>query len=143
MLDITVHDALQSTPELQRTRPTAYVILATEVLLIEKLKVLGQKLEELTEEQSIEIEKYIVTEYTKDAAKYEGVHRQNVKTEIKNSSKVFPKGTYLLYLDQPKANLAIEVLEPEADNSFVSFNVLPTNEGDELPVYRYLLNKKL
>lgn len=142
-LDIIVHDALQSTPELQRTRPTAYVILATEVMLIEKLKVLGQKLEELTEEKSIEIEKYIVTEYAKDAAKYEGVHRQNVKTVIKNSSKVFPKGTYLLYLDQPKANLAIEVLEPEADNSFVSFNVLHTNEGEELPIYRYLLNKKL
>ena len=35
LLDITVHDALQSTPELQRTRPTAYVILATEVMLID------------------------------------------------------------------------------------------------------------
>jgi len=39
-------------------------------------------------------------------------------------------------LDQRKSNLAIEVLEPEAPNSFVSYSIIPTFIGDILPVYR-------
>jgi hypothetical protein len=48
-----------------------------------------------------------------------------------------------VYLNQRKSNLAVEVLEPEAPNSFVSFSVLPTAKDQELPVYRYLLKSNL
>jgi len=46
-------------------------------------------------------------------------------------------------MNQPKSNLAVEVLEPEAPNSFVSFSVLKTELNQELPIYRYLAKTTL
>ena len=43
-------------------------------------------------------------------------------------------------MNQKRANLIIEILEPEAPNSFVSFGVLETKLNQELPIYR--LSKK-
>jgi hypothetical protein len=62
---------------------------------------------------------------------------------VSKEEKFFPKGTYVVYLNQAKANLAIEVLEPEASSSFVSFCVIKTKKDAELPIYRYLLKEKL
>ena len=39
-------------------------------------------------------------------------------------------------MDQRNSNLAIDVLEPEAPNSFVSYSVIPTFQGDVLPIHR-------
>jgi hypothetical protein len=55
----------------------------------------------------------------------------------------FPLGSFIIYMNQPKSNLAIEVLEPEAPNSFVSFSVLQTAINQELPIYRYLAKTTL
>ena len=44
-------------------------------------------------------------------------------------------------MDQKNSNLAIEVLEPEAPNSFVSYNLIKTNKNLDLPYFR-LLKKK-
>lgn len=142
-LQVTIRDALQSKPVLTRTRPTAYLILETEKGAIEKLKTLGLTVVQLPEDKLIQLERYSVTAYLQDAQKYEGVHRQTIETAVETEAKMIPKGTYIVYLNQAKANLAIEVLEPEADNSFVSFDVIHTQEGSEIPVYRYLLKEKI
>jgi len=41
-------------------------------------------------------------------------------------------------MNQRRSNIIIEVLEPEAPNSFVSFGVLKTSKGAMLPIYRIL-----
>ena len=41
-------------------------------------------------------------------------------------------------MNQRRANLVSEILEPEAPNSFVSFGVLKTEKDDILPIYRLL-----
>jgi hypothetical protein len=61
-----------------------------------------------------------------------------VKTEIQKQQKSFPKGTFLISLNQKNSNLIVEVLEPEAPNSFVSFGVLKTAKESILPIYRIL-----
>ena len=119
-------------------RPKAYLILPEQKALIEKLTILGLEVEQVKEETSYEVESYLVTEYRIDLERYEGVHRQYVSTETNVITKPFPEGTYILSLNQPKGNLGIEVLEPEAPNSFVRFEVLETALGEELPVYRLM-----
>lgn len=136
-LPVTIRDAWKSTASLTRSRPVAYVILSTETAVIEKLKILGLEMETFSAEKNIEVESYTVTEYQQSPEKYEGVFQQEVSTEIQTLEKTFPPGTHILYLDQAKANLAIEVLEPEAPNSFVSFSVIETEAGAELPIFRY------
>ncbi|MEM6262732.1 MAG: M14 family zinc carboxypeptidase [Bacteroidota bacterium] len=135
-LEVTVQDAWHAVPVLTRPRPSAYLILATEAKAIKNLKVLGLEMEVLAKAQKMTVETYQVSSYLKSPMKYEGVRRQEVTTFITQEERAFPAGTYLLKLDQPKANLAIEVLEPEGANSFVSFSVIQTANGDELPVYR-------
>lgn len=142
-LEVTVRDALKSSPVLSRKRPIAYLIDKNETLLIEKLKVLGVQVSELKEAKTIEVETYKVTDYLRQAEKYEGVNMQEVSTELIVKQHLFETGTFIVYLNQHRGNLAVEVLEPEAPNSFVSFEVLPTELNAQLPVYRYLKQEKL
>jgi hypothetical protein len=127
---------------MSRQRPTAYLILPGNENLVKKLKVLGLTVDSLSAAETIEAEKYTITEYHQVAEKYEGVNRQMTAAKTSSVQKEFPAGTYVVRMNQPRANLAIEVLEPEAPNSFVSFDVLHTEQDAELPVYRYLLNEK-
>jgi hypothetical protein len=142
-LQVELRDAWNTQPVLTRKRPTAYLILPTATQAIERLEILGLKLRPLGEEKKVEVESYEVQSYLRYPLKYEGVHRQVVTTQTAFTEKTFPPGTLILSLDQPKSNLAIEVLEPEAPNSFVSFSVIPTQKGAELPVYRYLKTPQL
>lgn len=60
-----------------------------------------------------------------------------VTTRILKVKKRFPPGTAVVYLDQKNANLAVEVLEPEAENGFVQYGIIKAEKGSVLPVYRY------
>lgn len=138
-----VRDAWQSTAKLSRARPTAYILLPENTALVARLKTLGLEVLSLDSPQSLEVESYTVSEYQQEAEEYEGVHRQELQCELKTESLEIPAGSFVVYMDQKHANLAIEVLEPEAPNSFVSFSVFETKAGAQLPYYRYLSNKKL
>ena len=97
---------------------------------------MGFKLEDLKLENSYNVEQYIVEDYFKEKMKYEGVYMQKVKTKTENIDLENNNDYLILFMDQRKSNLAIEVLEPEAPNSFVSYSIIPTFIGDILPVYR-------
>ena len=142
-IELVVNDAWRSVPDLTRKCPAAYIILPGNDEVVKRLEILGIVFERLANAQTVQVENYTVTDYFRDVEKYEGVHRQKVKTELALQQKTIPAGSTIVYMDQPRAGLAAEVLEPEAINSFVSFNVIATALGDELPVYRYLMNKKL
>jgi hypothetical protein len=142
-IDGRVRDAWYSHAVLSRKRPTAYLLMPDQQELVKKMIVLGLEVELLQTPQNLEVEQFRVTEYQQEAAKYEGVYRQEVQTEVSTVEHSFPAGTYLVYMDQAKANLAQEVLEPEAPNSFVSFSVLPTEKGQVLPVFRYVKTNRL
>ncbi|MAN28263.1 MULTISPECIES: M14 family metallopeptidase [Mesonia] len=141
--EVILRNALASFPTLTRERPTAYLILPTQEKLIKRLKVLGLEVEQLSSPKTLEVESYEITDYYRDSNKYEKVHRQKVSVATHTITKTFPKGTYVVYLDQKNAGLAIETLEPEAANSFLSYDVIATQKGEELPYYRYLTPQKL
>ena len=141
--EVILRNALKSSATLTRKRPTAYVLLPSQEKLVKRLRVLGLEVKELNKETSAEVEKYTVTNYHRNLNKYEGVHRQELTTETSTVQKEFPSGSYVIDMNQKNSNLAIETLEPEADNSFLSYNVFETDLGEELPYYRYLKQEKL
>jgi hypothetical protein len=142
-IDVEIHNASNSRAILTRTRPTAYLIDAGQTALIEKLHILGITTKVLNANTTIEVEGYTVKEYERATEKEEGVFQQKVKAEVSTQSTTLLKGTYVVDMNQENANLAIEVLEPEAPNSFVTFGILPTHKNAVLPIYRYLKNEKL
>ena len=142
-LDVKVSNALKCEPVLERKRPFAYLILAKQKVLADKLIILGLEVEELAENKTIKVDSYTVTSITESPDEDEGYQAQKVETVLSTIEKSFPKGTFIVYLNQKNAKMATEVLEPESENGFIKFEVLSTNLNEELPIYRYLNNEKI
>lgn len=135
-LELKTRDSWLSKPVLTRPRPASYIIDSTYGQLAYKLELLGLTVEQLAAPRKCKVEKYTVVDYTQDSQLYEKEYMQDVKTELTTIDTTFPRGTYIVSLQQKNANLAIEVCEPEAPNSFVSFGQLPTALHAQLPIYR-------
>jgi len=138
-----MHNASKTRATLIRPRPVAYILDASQGTLVDKLNVLGLTVNRLNAERKVEVESYTVSKYSRNLEKYEGMNLQTVKTTLQSEFITFPTGTYIVYMNQDNSNLAIEVLEPEAPNSFISFGVLETQQTNKLPIYRYLKTEKL
>ena len=78
----------------------------------------------------------MILDYLKEKMKYEGVYMQKVKSKTEKVNLNIDDDWLILDMNQRKSNLAIEVLEPEAPNSFVSYSIIPTFKGDVLSIYR-------
>jgi hypothetical protein len=102
--------------------------------IIEKLKTLGAIVEVLKAEEKIDVEEFTISKYKRHSKKYEKMNLQTVETTVSKKTIAFPAGTYRIEMNQRKSNIILEVLEPEAPNSFVSFGVLKTEEKENLPI---------
>lgn len=142
-IDVKVNNALKCTPVLERKRPIAYLILPEQKILVDKLIILGLKVEELAEDKKIKVESYTVSSIYINPDEEEGYNSQKAETSISNIEKSFPKGTFIVYLDQKNSKMASEVLEPESENGFVKFETIKVIKNQELPIYRYLTNEKI
>ena len=131
-----IHDKLDAKPMATRERPKAYLIKKNQVDIIEKLMLLGLEFDTINDKKVYSLEQFYVTEYFKEKMKYEGVFMQKVKATLEKVDVKVDEDWLILNMNQRKSNLAIEVLEPEAPNSFVSYSVIPTFKGDTLPIYR-------
>jgi len=142
-IDVKVNNALKCTPVLERKRPIAYLILPEQKILVDKLIILGLNVEELAEDKKIKVESYTVSSIYINPDEEEGYNSQKAETSISNIEKSFPKGTFIVYLDQKNSKMASEVLEPESENGFVKFETIKVIKNQELPIYRYLTNEKI
>lgn len=142
-LDVKVNNAVKCTPVLERKRPFAYLILPEQKNLIDKLIILGLKVEELASDKKIAAESYTISSIYVNPDEEEGYNSQKVETSIAVVEKSFPKGTFIIYLDQKNSKTATEVLEPESESGFIKFETLKVKKNQELPIYRYLTNEKI
>ena len=129
-------DALQLKAELVRKRPKAYILPNTCRMQAEKLRALGIEVEEIGKTFTATVEKYIVTGYKKVTKEWEKIYPVTVSTRTVKEKKSFPAGCFIIRLSQKNANLATTLLEPESVNGFVNFEVVHTEFGKELPIYR-------
>ena len=59
-----------------------------------------------------------------------------VTTEAKEREIELPTGSFRVSTRQRNAALAFIALEPENSDSYVSFNIIPVERGDEYPIFR-------
>jgi hypothetical protein len=137
-LQMTIRDAAKAKATLTRERPVAYIVDSSQTQVIQKLKALGVELELIENERTYNVESYVVAAYFQKPIKYEKMKLQTVDTKLLATEKSFPEGTAIVYMDQKRANIVPELLEPEAPNSLVSFGIIKTQEGETLPIYRLL-----
>lgn len=105
------------------TTPTAYIIPKKEKQLINRLIDNGVYVETLMREKIVEVEVYKITSYQSSNTVYEGHFPHNgveVKTELKQ--KLLESGDYIINTWQDKKRFIIETLEPQAHDSYFTWN---------------------
>ncbi|KAJ52083.1 hypothetical protein BD780_000057 [Clostridium tetanomorphum] len=142
-LDVDVFSNTEGKPVVERVRPTAYILPPAYHEVAKRLSYSGVTVRKLNNAIELPVEAFKVTDKKIDTNYYEG-HLRNSVT-VNTSSKVvkFPKESYVFAMSQPNANIISMALEPDADDSFVKFNLIPVDINEEVPVYRYMHNNKL
>ena len=134
--EAVILDALDCTVDIERSRPVAYAIEASQTKAIENLKTLGLEVEILSRDKAFETESYVVTEDVIAEKEWEKIHTRKVSVRVEKGRTTLPAGTAIVRMNQQNANYAPTVLEPESENGFVAFRVVEVQLGKTLPVYR-------
>jgi len=104
-------------------KPVAYVIPKAWDKVIALLKLNGVKVLQLATDTELPVESYYIIDYKTSAKPYEGhyLHTQ-VQLTTKQQNLKFYQGDYLVYVNQAQNRYIVETLEPQATDSFFSWN---------------------
>lgn len=109
------------------TVPAAYVIPQGWYEVIDLLKSNKAEFQLLKRDTTLEVEVYKVKNYKTSNRPYEGHYpHSNVEVEKSRQRINFRKGDYIFPVHQPSGKYLIETLEPEAHDSFFSWNFFDT-----------------
>jgi hypothetical protein len=127
-----------TTANLTRARPEAYLIPRTWSDLAIRLKESGVVVETLDYEYRGTVEALKITSASPARAYYEGAIQVTVTTERYKKEVHLPVGSFRISTRQKNAALAFVTLEPENIDSYVRFNLITVQIGDEYPIFRVL-----
>ena len=102
--------------------PYAYLIPVFDETIAGKLRGHGLAVEKLAEPVTLEVEAFRLKEVKGADRLYQGHRTNQVKGEPAVEKREFPKGTLVVRMAQPLANLAAYLLEPESDDGLLLWN---------------------
>jgi hypothetical protein len=138
--ELEVRDLSQLRNSLKRDRPEAYLV--SEELFREispKLEALGIA-HELIEFNSLDknrVYEYIITKYLQNGTPEFRVRRQNVKSKLEPYENENLKKVWYISTSQKHGSHLFELFEPEANNSYVAWDIIHTELNQKLKYYRY------
>lgn len=121
---------------LTRPRPEAYIFSRGWSDVAERLRVFGLEVEELSEEYFGVVEALTIETVELAESRHQGIVETTVTTSAHTREVKFPKGAYRVSTKQQNAAFAFVTLEPENLTSYVRYNVIAVEEGEEYPVFR-------
>lgn len=115
-------------------KPVAYIIPQGWWKVIDLLKINKVQMRQLSKDSSMEVEVYRIDDYKTAARPYEMHHmNSDVKTVSTMKTMKFRKGDYIIPMNQVANRFLMEVLEPQADDSYFAWNyfdgILGQKEG--------------
>jgi hypothetical protein len=115
-------------------KPSAYIIPQGWWKVIERLQANGIVMRRLQQDTTLQVETYRIAAYQSGARPYEGHHpNRGVQIEKSYQEISFRKGDYFISTDQKGVRFLIEVLEPQAEDSYFAWNffdpILGQKEG--------------
>jgi hypothetical protein len=123
---------------LTRKRPKAYVFSRAWADVASRLRILGVKVDTLTEPFEGDVEALVVTNATLADSKFEGIAGTTVVTKSTIRRVSIPAGGFWVDTTQKNAAYAFVLLEPENPASLAYYNQVPLEVGDEYSVFRVL-----
>jgi hypothetical protein len=133
---VTFNNNTPSETVLSRSRPEAYIFSSVWKDVAERLEILGVDVDVLKEDFEGEVGTLTVTEATLAQSKFHGIVQTAVRTESGSRNVRIPAGGFRVDTRQKNALYALVTLEPENTASFVTYNIIPLDVGDEYPVFR-------
>jgi hypothetical protein len=104
-------------------KPVAYVIPKAWDRVIALLKLNGVKLYQLAADTQLAVDSYYITDYKTASRPFEGHYlHNNVLLSTKQQQLQYYAGDYLVYVNQPQNRYIVETLEPQATDSFFTWN---------------------
>lgn len=107
----------------QIEKPYAYIIPQAYTEVINRLEWNGVEMKRLSKDQEFELEMYIIDDYKSSKTPYEGHYlHSNVQLKKVSQNWLYRKGDYVIKTDQITNRYIVEMLEPEAPDSFFAWN---------------------
>lgn len=104
-------------------KPLAYIVPQGWWNVIERLKLNGVEMKRLKSDTLLEVESYYIENFDTRTPPFEGHYlHSNVELRKVNQKRKFFKGDYIIYTNQPANNFIIQVLEPQATDSYFNWN---------------------
>jgi zinc carboxypeptidase len=118
----------------EATKPLAYVIPQGWWRVIELLRINKIQMKQIKSDTTIDVEAYRIEDYKSGARPYEMHHmNSDVKLSVTRHSARFRAGDYIIPMNQVGNRFLMEVLEPQADDSYFAWNffdgILGQKEG--------------
>jgi hypothetical protein len=120
-LDLTVPLYNDFKPKVLVAPPLYYIVPPQWKDVIEVLQAHGLRMQRTAESASLEIEGYRFTDVALPSFSFEGRSMPSFKTELVSERRAFPAGSVIVPMAQPGARVAIQLLEPQAPDSFVAW----------------------
>ncbi|WP_242916793.1 M14 family metallopeptidase [Pontibacter liquoris] len=110
-------------PTVTVQKPVAYIVPQAWHEVIERLQLDKVQLRQLTKDTTLTLDSYYITDYKTSPRPYEGhyIHSE-VQLRTERMPRQFFKGDYVVYLNQPTNRFVVEVLEPQAVDSYFNWN---------------------
>jgi hypothetical protein len=105
-------------------RPAAYILKPGLNPIADMLMAHGVSVEVSKEETTLAVERYQVNAITHAARQFQGHKETKLDVTLGSASEVFPAGSFLVTMRQPKSALIFYLLEPESDDGLAAWNFL-------------------
>lgn len=145
---VTVPYLADYVPTRQVKLPFAYLLTINDPKVIDLLKTHGVKLEKISGDFEIEVESYKIKELKPEQRLNQGHYNNIINGQFVKEKKKFERGTIVVRLSQPLANVAAYLLEPETDDGLLHWNffdnyLVPQWGGGFLPYPVYKVMEKI
>ena len=113
-------------------KPLAYIIPQSWQRIIDLMLLNGVEVKRLATDTDMELDMYYIEDYKTVSKPFEGhyLHSQ-VKLQVQKQRVNFYAGDYIIYTNQPKNRYIVEVLEPQAVDSFFNWNFFDSVLGQK------------
>lgn len=113
----------QFEPDVTVEKPIAYIIPQAWDRVITLLKLNGVKVQQLAGDQKLAVNSYYIKDYKTSARPYEGHYlHSNVILDSRPQQLQYYAGDYIVYVNQVQNRYIVETLEPQATDSFFTWN---------------------
>ena len=105
---------------------------------LDRLRWHGIKVQEVTGDAQVSVERFSITEITKQPRVFQGHQEARMKGAFDKAQLIVNAGSLFIPANQPLARLAFYLVEPESDDGLVTWNVIDEGltVGQTYPIYR-------